>query len=87
VPVTVTLKLPEVAESKQDRVEVREVVVMLNAKLAGFKMHERPIEGETVGVKATVPVNPWRPVTVMVEVALLPRNTVTLVGLALTVKS
>jgi hypothetical protein len=58
VPVTVTLKLPEAAESVHDRVEVREVVVVLNAKLAGFKTHERPIVGETVLVKATVPVKP-----------------------------
>jgi len=58
MPVTVTLKLPEATESEQDRVEVREVVVVLNAKLAGFKTHERPIEGEIVAVKATVPVKP-----------------------------
>jgi len=58
VPVIVTLKVPDRAESEQDRVEVREVVVVLNAKLAGFKTHERPTEGETVSVKATVPVKP-----------------------------
>jgi len=57
-PVTVTLKLPETAESVHDRVEVREVVVVLNATLAGFKTHERPTVGDTVLVKATVPVNP-----------------------------
>jgi len=58
VPVTVTLKVPDGAESEHERVEVRRVVVVLNAKLAGFKTHERPIEGETVSVNATVPVKP-----------------------------
>jgi len=58
VPVIVTLKVPDRAESEQVRVEVREVVVVLNAKLAGFRTQERPAEGETVLVKATVPVKP-----------------------------
>ena len=56
--VTVTLKDPVRAESEHDRVEVREVAVVFNAKLAGFRTHVRPTEGEIVSVRATVPVKP-----------------------------
>ena len=38
-------------------------------------------------VRATVPVNPWRGATVIVEVPVAPASTVTLVGLAVTEKS
>lgn len=58
VPVTVTLKDPVNAESEHERVEVREVAVVLSAKLAGFRTHVRPTEGEIVSVRVTVPVNP-----------------------------
>ena len=43
--------------------------------------------GETDGVSATVPVNPFTGATVIVEVAAAPALTATLVGLAVTVKS
>jgi len=43
--------------------------------------------GETAEVRATVPVNPFTGATVIVEVALAPTTAVTLVGLAVTVKS
>ena len=43
--------------------------------------------GETNEVSATVPVNPLTGATVMVEVAATPDVVVTLVGLAVTVKS
>ena len=52
--------------------------------LAGVKVQVRPA-GETVDVRATVPVNPLRGVTVIVEAAAAPARTVTLVGLAVTV--
>jgi len=58
VPVTVTLNVPDKAESVHDRVEVRRVVVVLNAKFAGFRTQISPIEGETVSVRSTVPVKP-----------------------------
>ena len=54
--------------------------------LVGLKLQVRPA-GETVEVNATVPVNPLTGATVMVEVAVAPASTVTLVGLAVTVKS
>jgi hypothetical protein len=46
-----------------------------------------PVAGETVSVKETAPVKPWRDVVVMVEVPEAPARTVTLVGLAETAKS
>ena len=49
-------------------------------------MQVRP-EGDTVEVRATVPVKPFTGATVMVEVAAVPALTATLVGLAVTVKS
>lgn len=57
-PVTVTLKVPEGTVVEHDRIEDREVVVVLNAKLAGFSTHVRPIEGEMESVRPTVPVKP-----------------------------
>jgi hypothetical protein len=58
LPVTVTLKVPEGTVVEHDRIEDREVVVVLNAKLAGFNTHVRPTEGETELVRPTVPVKP-----------------------------
>ena len=43
--------------------------------------------GDTVEVRATVPVKPLTGATVIVELAAAPARTVTLVGLAVTVKS
>ncbi len=59
---------------------------MPRTMLAGVKVHVRPA-GETEDVNATVPVNPLRGATVIVEVAAVPALTATVVGLALTVKS
>ena len=54
--------------------------------LLGVRVQVRPA-GETVEVNATVPVNPFRGATVIVEAAAAPARTVTLVGLAVTLKS
>ena len=54
--------------------------------LAGVNVQVRPA-GETEDVSVTVPVNPLRGATVIVEVAAAPARTVTLVGAAVTVKS
>jgi len=70
------------AEPEQDRVEVALVVVELRATLVGESVHARPVEGETVAARLTVPVNPPEPVTVIVEVPVAPARIVTLVGLA-----
>ena len=54
--------------------------------LVGDRVQVRPA-GETVEVRATVPVNPLTGATVIVEVAAVPAVVVTEVGLAVTVKS
>lgn len=79
--VTVTEYVPEepLQESVEEPELPREIVFWLKAQL-------RPLVEETA-VKATVPVNPFRLATVMVELPRAPASTVTDVGLADTVKS
>ena len=55
VPVTVTAKGPA-PESVQERVEAPEVLVLLSATPAMLRVHTRPVAGETVSVRLTVPV-------------------------------
>ena len=55
--------------------------------LVGFRLHTRPVDGETVSDSETVPVNPLTADAVMVEVPGDPTVAVTLVGLAARVKS
>ena len=82
LPVTVTVYGP--AEPLQESVDVpevpRETVFWLKAQL-------RPFAGETVVVRPTVPVNPFRLATVIVELPRAPASAVADVGLADTVKS
>jgi hypothetical protein len=52
--------------------------------LVGDRVHVRPA-GETIEANATVPVNPFRGATVMVDVAVAPARAFTAVGLAATV--
>jgi len=80
VPSTVTVYDP--ADPEQDTVEVPEPVM-----LGGVRVHVRPVVGDADAVRLTVPVNPFTGVTVIVEVPLAPARTMTLVGLAATVKS
>jgi hypothetical protein len=68
----------------QESVEVPEVP---RVTLVGLSVQVNPVEGEADDVRVTVPVNPWIEVTVIVEVPVAPALTVTLVGLALIVKS
>ena len=67
-----------------ESVEVPEVPSVM---LVGVRVQVRPVTGETVAASVTVPVKPWTAVTVTVDVPALPALTVTLVGLAITVKS
>jgi len=53
--------------------------------LAGVRVQAKPA-GDTAEVRATIPANPLTPVTVIVEVAVLPWTIVTLAGLAARVK-
>jgi hypothetical protein len=55
--------------------------------LAGVRVQVRPVAGAIEEVRATVPVNPLTGATVIVDVAAVPALTLTLVGLAVTVKS
>ncbi len=81
VPVTVTVYTP--AEPVQDRAEVCDAPSTI---LVGVRVQVKPA-GDTVEVKATVPVKPFTGATVIVDVAAVPTFTLTLVGLAVTVKS
>ncbi len=55
--------------------------------LAGVRVQVRPVAGEIVWLRATVPVKPFTGATVIIEAPEAPAMTVTLVGLAVTVKS
>ena len=81
VPVTVTVYDP--ALPVQNRVEGWDEP---RVTLVGLREQVRPAE-DTVRDKLTVPVNPFIGETVTVEVAPVPASAVTLVGLAVTLKS
>ena len=72
------------AEPEQDNVEVPDVP---RATLVGDIAQVRPVAGDTVTARFTVPVKPWTESTVIVDVPLALARTVTLVELAETVKS
>ena len=82
LPVTVTVYGP--AEPLQESLDVpevpRETVFWLKAQL-------RPFAGEAVAVKPTVPANPFKLATVIVELPRAPASVVTDIVLADTVKS
>jgi len=86
VPVTVTVNEP-LAEPVQESVEAPEVVMLVRETLGGLSAQVRPVEGETVADKVTVPVKPLTAATVTVEVPGDPTTTEIVAGLALTVKS
>jgi hypothetical protein len=81
VPVTVVVYTP--AEPEHDSVEVPAVP---SVALVGDIVQVRPVDGETLEVRVTVPVKPFWAVTVIVELPARPARTVTLVGLAVIVK-
>jgi len=81
VPVTVAVYDP--ALPVQNRVEGWDEP---RVTLVGLREQVRPAE-DTVRDKLTVPVNPFIGETVTVEVAPVPALAVTLVGLAVTLKS
>jgi hypothetical protein len=85
-PVTVTVNEPA-TDPVQERVEVPELVELVKTILVGDSTHVRPVEGETVVERATVPVNPFTAARVIIEVPADPTVTLTLVGLADTLKS
>jgi len=86
VPVIVTVNEP-VADPVQDRVEVPLVTVPVRETVAGVRVQVRPVEGETVSERVTVPAKPLTPATVTVDVPGEPTTMEIVVGLALTEKS
>jgi hypothetical protein len=76
IPVTVTVYVPALTVS----VDVPEPVT-----LVGLSVAVKPDDG--LAVRLTVPLNPLIEATVMVDVPLAPALTVTLVGLAVMLKS
>lgn len=80
VPVIVTVVVPVVAVLDAVKVRVLEVVVE-----AGLKLAVTPV-GNALVVNATVPLNPFTGVTLMVLLPLVPWFTVSTAGLAARVK-
>lgn len=62
----VTVYEPAVPE--HDSVEVPPEAVLVRVTLGGETVHVRPVDGEDVADKETVPARPWTAVTVMVKV-------------------
>lgn len=61
--------------------------VLVRVTLAGETVQVRPVDGEDVVDKETVPARPWTAVTVIVEVPDAEDRTVTFVWLVAIVKS
>ena len=80
VPVTVTVYTP--AWPEQAREEVPEVV-----RVVMSSVHVKPVLGEMVLVRVTVPVKPFEYVTVTVDDPVEPARIVTPVGFAVTPKA
>ena len=80
VPVIVTVYEPVGPE--QERVDVPPI-----ATEVGDSAQLRPPVGATAAVRATVLLNPSRPVAVIVEPPVAPARVATVVGLAATKKS
>jgi len=53
----------------------------------GVRLHVNPGVGETVAVRLTTPLKPWKAFRVIIEVPAVPELTVTDAGLASMVKS
>lgn len=86
VPVTVTVKVLAV-EEVQDSVEPPLLAVLVSVTVLDDKVQLRPIDGETLVARLTIPANPLRPATVIPEVPVPPEAKFRVVGLAVTVKS
>ena len=82
IPVTVTVDV--LAIPLHDTVLVPEAPKLIEV---AENEQPNPDDGEVEFVRATVPVKPFTDVTLIVELPIAPAKTVTLVGLAATVKS
>ena len=74
-------------EGVQERVEDPEDEVVLSVMLVGLRLQARPVEGDAVAVRLTAPMKPLGLETVIIDVPVVPENTKTPEGLAVTVKS
>lgn len=63
------------------------MTVEVRVTLVGLREHVKPVTGETVATRLTVPVKPPMEATVIVEMPEAPATTVKLVGLAAMEKS
>jgi len=81
VPVTVTVNVL-LAEDLQDIAKVPEPAMLMEESV-----QESPVVGDVATVRVTVPANPLTPATVKVEFPAVPTVTLTVAGLAATVKS
>ena len=61
--------------------------MVVGVTMFGVTVHVNPVDGVTVGVKFTVPLNPFSAVTVIVDAPVVLASIVTVVGLAVTAKS
>ncbi len=64
VPVTVTAYEPATPAQANDDVTLE--VVLLSARTEGLRLQFRPLEGETVTERATLPAKPSNPFTIIV---------------------
>jgi len=69
-PVIVTVYAP--ADPEQERVELAFGVVVLTATLVGERLQVKPVDGETAAESVTVPENPSRLLTAIVEAPIVP---------------
>jgi hypothetical protein len=63
------------------------LVVAFRTALVRVTAHVSPVDGETELTRVTVPVKPWRPVSVTVDVPVEPARTVTTLVDVMIVKS
>jgi hypothetical protein len=75
------VKVP-LAEDGHDKGEFPEPTTLI-----GERVQESPVDGDAVAVRLTTPTNPLTPANVKVEFPAVPTVTVTVAGLAATVKS
>lgn len=79
MPVNVTVNEP--ADPEQDRVDVPEFWEPVSVTVEGERVHVSPADGEIDEERSTVPVKPFRAVTLSREVPLIPAFTVIVAGL------
>jgi hypothetical protein len=85
VPVTVTVYEPAAPEHDSDDVALE--AVALRDRAEGVRLQFRPVEGETVVERATLPTKPSNPVAITVVEPAAPARVVTLVEVVVNPKS